>query len=754
MVQLDHLYNNSRAIDLSCNSLGGTIPTDIVLLKLLYTLNLSHNHLSGDIPTSIGNLSVLESLGLSSNRLAGHIPQSLATIDSLGMFNLSYNNLCGRIPRQDHFDTLSLDGSAFVGNSLLCGSPTNKVCEGDHKTSTRDTNPTIEVDEVNPEDSKERLLVYAIAALGFGVGFWVTKFPHASHCCHEEDRNALLSFKSSNRLSSWKQGSQHNCCNWHGIKCSNGSFRVVSINLRNKGLENYIEEFEYDSFDVFDPRSTFLAGKFSASLLKVTHLEYLDLAYNDFQESDIPRKFSDLTSLTHLDLSYANFASSISTQVTNLPSLQFLDLSCNSDYFSTSCLESLSTKWLRGLVNLKVLRLSGIDLYEATCPQEKFGEHISYLCNLKELDLSYCNISSSVFPIHKFHNLSRLSSFNMNHNFGIPYPFPVELANLTSLSILGLSGCNLHGSVPYLDGSLHSSFYDLSELQYLYLSDNSVTGFIHPSISNLKFLYHLDLSFNNFEGSIPKSICENLPLEILLLDYNNITGTIPSCLSKLQNLKHFAVAGNSIEGNVSFFSLMNENLIALDMRFNSRLNLDMSLQLLPKFRLKYLRLRSCNLKGSFPISICNLTDLVELDFSDNSLTGTTPSCLFKLKHLLNIYLPDNKLHVVHCHFHLKTKDTINNVTMEEANSLAVQHTIEAWSPPYSRGNLFLLLLREIIMKLQSQPVIVESDWQTAPWRIQRRIEGIKWFSNNFESVSFKFVKRGANSEAHNLGLTL
>ncbi|XP_026430804.1 LRR receptor-like serine/threonine-protein kinase FLS2 [Papaver somniferum] len=211
---------------------------------------------------------------------------------------------------------------------------------------------------------------------------------------------------------------------------------------------------------------------------------------------------------------------------------------------STLLAESLSTKWVRGLVNLKVLRLSGLDLYQATSPQEKFGEHIPYLSNLRELELSYCNISTPVFPIHEFYNLSRLSSFKMNHNFGLHFPFPVELANLTSLSILELSGCNLHGSVPYLDGSLHSSFYDLSELQYLDLSDNSVTG------------------------------------------------TIPSCLSKLQNLRHFAVAGNSIEGNVSFFSLMNENLLALDM----------------------------------------------------SLTGTIPSCLFKLKHLLKIYLPDNKLH--------------------------------------------------------------------------------------------------------------
>ncbi|KAI3883781.1 hypothetical protein MKW92_042736 [Papaver armeniacum] len=166
------LYSYSSGIDLSCNSLDGSIPEQISLLKGLAALNLSHNRFSGNIPTSVGDTSGLGSLDLSSNRLFGHIPQSFTRMDSLGFLNLSYNNLSGRIPRGNHFDTLGLEGLVFVGNDLLCGYPIKKLCDGDQNSSMSDVNPRNEVDEVDQEDVKEKLLLYAIVSLGVAVGFW------------------------------------------------------------------------------------------------------------------------------------------------------------------------------------------------------------------------------------------------------------------------------------------------------------------------------------------------------------------------------------------------------------------------------------------------------------------------------------------------------------------------------------------------------------------------------------------------------
>ncbi|KAI3836623.1 hypothetical protein MKW92_014971 [Papaver armeniacum] len=429
----------------------------------------------------------------------------------------------------------------------------------------------------------------------------ITLSPLATHGCNEQERRALLDFKSSmsdpaNRLISWKEGIQHqNCCNWQGIRCSSDSFHIISINLRNTELEIHYQKPTYGK----PVHSTAIHGKFSSSLFNITNLEYLDLSYNDFQKSQIPLQISDLTKLTHLDPKNSNFSSSISTGLANLTSLRYLDLSCAEDFYY-SCLELSSTKWMSGLGNSQELRLTGIDLSETTSSQDKFAQHISYLSNLRELDLSGCNISSTNFPIHQFHNLSRISSLMMSFNYGLNSQIPVQLANLTSLSILDLSDCGLHGlldvsgnfdlqpdltrmfqhqwpklktlsvaatkvigsNIPFsisnapmlvslslsgcsIQGSLPHSIYNLSRLQFLELSDNNITGYIHSSISNLKYLNHLDLSYNNFQGSIPKSICEISPLRILMLNNNNITGTIPSCISKLQNLGVFHVYANS-----------------------------------------------------------------------------------------------------------------------------------------------------------------------------------------------------------------
>ncbi|KAI3958223.1 hypothetical protein MKW92_030149 [Papaver armeniacum] len=111
----------------------------------------------------------LESLDLSFNRLSGHIPYSLASMSSLGRLNLSYNNLSGTIPREPHFDTLSGDGSAYLNNSLLCGFNTNNTCGADRRTEATDENSPNEDDK---EDAKDKLLLYAIVALGFAAGFW------------------------------------------------------------------------------------------------------------------------------------------------------------------------------------------------------------------------------------------------------------------------------------------------------------------------------------------------------------------------------------------------------------------------------------------------------------------------------------------------------------------------------------------------------------------------------------------------------
>lgn len=101
-------------LDLSDNSLSGSLPAGIGALEGLKSLNLSRNNFSGTIPPTISNLHGLLHLDLSGNNLAGGIPSDLS--ENLVAFNVSYNNLSGIVPRS----LLRFPDSSFhPGNPLL-----------------------------------------------------------------------------------------------------------------------------------------------------------------------------------------------------------------------------------------------------------------------------------------------------------------------------------------------------------------------------------------------------------------------------------------------------------------------------------------------------------------------------------------------------------------------------------------------------------------------------------------------------------
>ncbi|XP_021298490.1 probable LRR receptor-like serine/threonine-protein kinase IRK [Herrania umbratica] len=113
-------------LDLSCNNLGGQIPSALGNLFSIHSLNLSHNGLVGSIPTSFSNLTNLESLDLSFNHLSGQIPAELTNLMFLEVFNVTGNNLSGKIPDTKQFPTF--EESSHKENPLLCGLPLNKNC--------------------------------------------------------------------------------------------------------------------------------------------------------------------------------------------------------------------------------------------------------------------------------------------------------------------------------------------------------------------------------------------------------------------------------------------------------------------------------------------------------------------------------------------------------------------------------------------------------------------------------------------------
>ena len=85
-------------LDLSFNSLHGTLPdTTCTLVNLIY-LFMNSNSFHGPIPSNIGDLTSIISLQLNDNCFSGTIPSSIGLLVALGELELQNNAFTGSVP--------------------------------------------------------------------------------------------------------------------------------------------------------------------------------------------------------------------------------------------------------------------------------------------------------------------------------------------------------------------------------------------------------------------------------------------------------------------------------------------------------------------------------------------------------------------------------------------------------------------------------------------------------------------------------
>ncbi|XP_061353238.1 receptor kinase-like protein Xa21, partial [Gastrolobium bilobum] len=138
------LNSSLELVNLSHNSLSGSLPDEVGQLKNINVLDVSENQLYGNIPGTIRDCSSLEYLYLQGNSFHGIIPSSLASLKGLRHLDLSRNHLSGSIP--DVLQNISfleylnvsfnmLDGEVptegvFRNASELVVTGNNKLCGG------------------------------------------------------------------------------------------------------------------------------------------------------------------------------------------------------------------------------------------------------------------------------------------------------------------------------------------------------------------------------------------------------------------------------------------------------------------------------------------------------------------------------------------------------------------------------------------------------------------------------------------------
>jgi Leucine-rich repeat (LRR) protein len=214
-------------------------------------------------------------------------------------------------------------------------------------------------------------------------------------------------------------------------------------------------------------------------LFQLVHLQSLNLAYNHFNFSPIPTAFRQLSRLTNLNLSRSAFSGQVTSEILELSNLVSLDLSFNYGL-------KLQKHGLRSIAQK--------------------------LTNLKELDLSEVDISSTVPNI--LANLSSLTSLFLEE-CGLLGEFPTRIFHLPNLSSLHVGdNPNLIGTMPEFNRS--------SPLESLQLRYTSFFGELPNSIGNLESLKYFDATYCNFSGPLPSSFSNLTQLTMLSLVENRL----------------------------------------------------------------------------------------------------------------------------------------------------------------------------------------------------------------------------------------
>ncbi|XP_058098804.1 putative receptor-like protein kinase At3g47110 [Magnolia sinica] len=207
--------------------------------------------------------------------------------------------------------------------------------------------------------------------------------------------------------------------------------------------------------------------------------------------------------------------------------------------------------------------------------------------------------------------LFRLRDLDLSYN-GLQGGIPDELFHLSKITSIHLYENNLIGRIPVFLSSL-------SKLASLDLGSNNLIGNIPPSLGNLSSLVFLYLDHNSFEGSIPDELGRLVKLEFLLISVNKLSGLIPPSLYNLSSIVNLAVGGNQLHGNLPS-------------------NLGLTLP-----SLKGLLLAKNEFSGPIPASLSNASGLVLVDIPYNSFSGPVPENLGRLKDLSILNLPGNNV---------------------------------------------------------------------------------------------------------------
>ncbi|KFK37940.1 hypothetical protein AALP_AA3G050000 [Arabis alpina] len=602
LYRLHHL----RDLNLAYNNFNASpIPAEFDKLKGLERLNLSQTSLSGQIPTKLLQLTKLVSLDLSSqftftkNPLSideSFLPLLARNLSNLRELDLSLVNISSKIPHELS-NISSLRWLGFERCNLFGEFPSSVLLIPNLESINLGGNPNLR--GILPNFRGNNSLQF--------VSLSFTSFSGSI----PNSINNLIHLTSLELFGSNFSGK---------IPFSLGNLsHLSSLDLSNNNLVGEIPSSLGKLKQLMDFRVGYnkLSGNIPSLLLNLTQLRLIDLDSNQFT-GFLPRNISQLSKLETFWASHNYFTGSFPSSLFKSSSLTDIDLDHNqlNDLVGIENLSMLPN--LRYLVignnNYRVVDLNVflpfkqpfiLSLSNTPLSILNITTDSDFLSNLEQLYLSGCNVTK--FP-EFLRNQRSLQALDLSNN-KIKGEVPDWLWRLPELDVVDLSNNSLSG----FKGSLEAVPWS-----HIYTIDLSTNVFQGPLFVPSRFIQSYLASNNNFTGEIPRSMCELSSLNLLDLSNNNLHGSIPWCL-EMGSLFDLNLRNNSLNGSLPDIFINAKGLRALDVSHN----------LLP---------------GKLPISLRGCSKLEVLNVGNNQINDTFPFWLNSLENLRVLVLRSNKFH--------------------------------------------------------------------------------------------------------------
>ncbi|KAF3645026.1 putative CASP-like protein PIMP1-like [Capsicum annuum] len=609
-------------VDLSKSSESFHWVKTISSLSNLISLQLSNCNISGRIPTAqLLNLTSLSTLEMSSNVLTSSIPDILSNLTTLSVLDFSGNDLDGHIPYLPQLEKLSVSTNPAMTIDLVImfSVPWSKL-------TYLDISFTRVGRTVPPSLSNSTSLTVFLAdgcSIEGSIPPSITKL-----------KKLRIMMLNDNDITGQLPVSMSGLTSLQYITFQNKLQGHIPISICQ------IPSLEYLNLNWND-----LTGRLPSCILQLTKLSCLYVQKNNLN-GDTPLSLFRKSRLDQISFGVSGLSVEIDDQDQSLVQtfqpeiLEFT--SCN--------MRGEIPKFFSNLTSLVILILANNSLSGAipywlfNLPALSIGE----VHGIRSISLSGNKIHGPIpESLCQAANVLQVLDLSNNSMSGTIRP---NLANCKSLIYLNLGQNKLTGTVP-------KELERITSLRYLDLNGNEFEGSFPTAIEKFQDLEMLNLSGNRFEGRIPKFIGDLHHLRILVLASNSFNESIPEGIMMLENLQYIGLSRTNLSSplpeNLDGLKMMTktQNQTTIFGYFYSLKFTGGQLEIVTKRQTQFLvSVYSYNtgfdassnaLTGKIPEKIGLLNGIPFLNFSHNNLFGLIPKTIGEMISLESLDLSYN-----------------------------------------------------------------------------------------------------------------